>query len=129
MSRQYSDSGSDSDSEPETHVTRMGMRGVFMDDSSGSGSDTKTSGKIWDIFEADDVYDGTIVTCDICGGQVPKKSNVLHNDETDFCMGCIFKHQCNESCVMRIPDEGAAEVCTDITPCESCINRFKETLD
>ncbi len=120
MSRQYS--------EPENHVTRMGSRGVPMD-SSDSDSDAKTSSKIWNIFEAVDVYGGTVVTCNSCRGDVPGKSNVLHNDETDFCMGCIFKHQRNESCVTRIPGERATEVCTDITPCESCINRFKETLD
>jgi hypothetical protein len=121
MSRQYS--------EPENHVTRMGMRGIPMNDFSDSDSDAKTSGKIWDIFEADDVYGGTVVTCNLCRGDVPEKSNVLHNDETDFCMSCIFSHLCNESCVTRIPGERATEVCTDITPCESCINRFKKTLD
>jgi len=121
------DTESEPEPKPENHVTRMSSRGVPTHNS--SVGDTKTSGKIWVIFEAVIVYDGTIVTCDICEEQVPKNSNVLHNGNTDYCMGCIFKHQCNRSCDMRRPNKGGTEVCTDITPCESCIDNFKKIPD
>lgn len=115
----------------ESHTTRMGVRGVsgvsVDDDPFNSADEVNTTGKIWNITEAGQIYDGDDVQCNTCQDMQDAKSRVLHNDNTDYCMGCIFKHECNINCVMRISEEGDIELCTVITPCIYCIDRFKQS--
>ena len=106
---------------PPHYMSSRMRKGFLMVDLDEDEKTVEATGRIWNIVSVDDANIWVSRTnCTTCGVEQVTPANVAYNEETVYCMQCIFEY--NPHCSNRT-SEGAPP-CTIGSPCMDCINEY-----